>query len=102
MKEVDNHFNDIFGEENKIKESDKLSNKIKKSLEKGKIIQNKWNEIELNSLTVLIILPYIIILAIIENFFRQKLFDFLNYIYKFKTEIDSYNKNYIIIIILKY
>ena len=39
--EVDKKFNDIFGNEDIIKESEKLPNKIKISLEKGKKIDNE-------------------------------------------------------------
>ena len=50
LLEVDNQFNNKFGDENIIKESEKLPIKIKESLEKGKIIENKWNKNKLNSL----------------------------------------------------
>ena len=44
LLEVDNKYNDIFCNEDIIKESEKLPNKIKISLEKGKLINNEWNE----------------------------------------------------------
>ena len=43
-------FNEQFFNENIIKESEKLPNKIKISLEKGKRINNNWKENKLNSL----------------------------------------------------
>ena len=47
---MDNKFNDLYFKEDIIKESEKLPNKIKKSLEKGKIIEKEWNnEIKINS-----------------------------------------------------
>jgi len=44
LLEVDNKYNDIYCNEDIIKESEKLPNKIKLSLEKGKLINNEWNE----------------------------------------------------------
>ena len=44
LLEVDNKYNDIFCNEEIIKESEKLPNKIKLSLEKGKLINNEWND----------------------------------------------------------
>ena len=44
LLEVDNKYKDLFGNENIIKESEKLPNKIKLSLEKGKLIDNEWND----------------------------------------------------------
>ena len=44
LLEVDNKFKDLFGNENIIKESERLPNKIKLSLEKGKLISNEWND----------------------------------------------------------
>ena len=51
LLEVDKQFYDFFLNEDIIKESEKLSNKIKLSLEKGKLIdiENKNNQ-KLNSL----------------------------------------------------
>ena len=43
LLEVDNKYNNIFCNEDIIKESEKLPNKIKLSLEKGKLIKNEWN-----------------------------------------------------------
>ena len=40
----------MYSIENKIKMSEKLPQKVKISLEKGKIIQNDWNNYSLNSL----------------------------------------------------
>ena len=42
--EVDNQYNDLFCDENIIKETENLPNKIKISLEKGKSIDNDWND----------------------------------------------------------
>ena len=50
LLEVDKNFDNIFFKEDLINEGEKLPNKIKKSLEKGKIIDNQWNEEKLNSL----------------------------------------------------
>ena len=51
LSEVDNQFNDLFFNEELIKESQNLSNKVKTSLEKGKIIEKEWNDDnKLNSL----------------------------------------------------
>ena len=49
LVEVDKQYDNLFLEESFIKEIEKLPNKIKASLEKGKIIENKWKENELNS-----------------------------------------------------
>ena len=48
--EVDKTFNKYYFDENIIKDSEKLPNKIKESLEIGKIIENQWNNKNLNSL----------------------------------------------------
>ena len=51
LLEVDKKFDKIFLNENIIKQSENLPNKIKLSLEKGKIIDKEWNdENKLNSL----------------------------------------------------
>ena len=47
--EVDEKFNDLFIKEDMIRESEKLPNIIKKSLEKGKLIDKEWNENNLNA-----------------------------------------------------
>ena len=52
LLEVDNKFNNIFINEDIIKQSEKLPNKIKISLEKGKEIQNNWNNNKLILLTL--------------------------------------------------
>jgi hypothetical protein len=44
LAEVDKKFNDLFFKEELIKESEKLTNKIKNSLEKGKAINKEWND----------------------------------------------------------
>ena len=51
LAEVDNQFDDYYFKDDFIKNSEKLPNKIKISLEKGKIIKNEWeNKDKLNSL----------------------------------------------------
>ena len=49
MLEVDEKFNEIYIKEDIIRESEKLPNKIKISLEKGKLIDKEWNDNILNS-----------------------------------------------------
>ena len=44
LADVDKKFNDLFFKEELIKESEKLPKKIKNSLEKGKSIENEWND----------------------------------------------------------
>jgi hypothetical protein len=44
LLEVDTQFDDLFFKEELIKESEKLPKKIKNSLEKGKSIENEWND----------------------------------------------------------
>ena len=51
LSEVDNKFNDNYFKDDDIKNSEKLPNKIKLSLEKGKLIKKEWdNKDKLNSL----------------------------------------------------
>ena len=51
LLDVDNKFNELFFNENIIKDSEKLPNKIKISLERGKLIEKEWkNNNKLNSL----------------------------------------------------
>ena len=52
LLEVDNKFNNTFFNEEIIKQSEKIPNKMKISLEKGKLIENEWdeNKNKLNSL----------------------------------------------------
>ena len=49
LLEVDKYADNIFFTEDIIKEGEKLPNKIKESLEKGKILENNWNNNKLNS-----------------------------------------------------
>jgi hypothetical protein len=42
LMDVDKKFNDLFFKEDLIKEGDKLPNKIKNSLTKGKFINEHW------------------------------------------------------------
>ena len=44
LLEIDKEFNNIYFNEDIIKQTEKLPNKIKISLEKGKLIENQWNE----------------------------------------------------------
>ena len=44
LLEVDNKFNKIFFNEEFIKKSEKLPNKVKTSLENGKLTENEWKE----------------------------------------------------------
>ena len=50
LEDVDKKFEELFIKEDVIKESEKLPNKIKASLEKGKLININWKENKLNSL----------------------------------------------------
>ena len=51
LAKVDNEFDNIYFNEDLINKSEKLPNKVNKSLEKGKSIENDWNEnVKLNSL----------------------------------------------------
>ena len=43
LLDIDNKFNNKYINEEIIKESEKLPNKIKKSLEKGKLMDKEWN-----------------------------------------------------------
>ena len=44
LLEVENKYKELFGNENIIKECEKLPNTIKKSLEEGKLIDNDWKD----------------------------------------------------------
>ena len=48
LLEIDKQINDIFCNEDLIKESEKLPNKIKISLKRGKLVDKEWNNNELN------------------------------------------------------
>ena len=50
LLEVDKKFKELYYNDDIIKQIGKLPNKIKVSLEKGKIINNNWNNNKLNSL----------------------------------------------------
>ena len=52
LMKVEKKFEKLFFKEDMVKECDKLPNKVKISLDKGKIIKNKWNndKDEMNSL----------------------------------------------------
>ena len=50
LMDVDNKFEELFFKEDIIKEGDKIPNKIKNSFNKGKLIDEHWNENKLNSL----------------------------------------------------
>ena len=49
LLEVDNKYNDLYGNENIIKESERLPNKVKLSLEKGKSIDSDLDNNKLSS-----------------------------------------------------
>jgi arginyl-tRNA synthetase len=44
LLDVDTKFEKFYSEQNIFKKNEKLPNKIKKSLEKGKLINEEWNE----------------------------------------------------------
>ena len=50
LSDIDNEFNNKYFKDDLIKESEKLPNKIKKSINKGKIIEKAWDENNLSSL----------------------------------------------------
>ena len=50
LLEIDEYYNNTYLKEELIKKSEKLPNKIKKSIENGKIIDKEWNENNLSSL----------------------------------------------------
>ena len=50
LYDIDEQYNNIYFKEDIIKESERLPNKIKKSIEKGKIINKEWNAYNLSSL----------------------------------------------------
>ena len=51
LLEVDNKYNELLINKELIKDSEKLPNKIKLSIEKGKAINNKWDDInQLNNI----------------------------------------------------
>jgi hypothetical protein len=50
LSEVDKNFEELFLNENIIKDSEKLPAKIKLSLDKGKLIRNNSNDVKLNFL----------------------------------------------------
>ena len=49
LLEIEEYYNKTYFKEDIIKKSEKLPNKIKKSLEKGKIIDREWNDNNLSS-----------------------------------------------------
>ena len=50
LLEVDNNYNDIFCNEDIIKDCEKMPNKIKISLEKGRLLNMEWNDNKLSSI----------------------------------------------------
>ena len=50
LLDIDNQYNDKYFKEDLIKECERLPNKIKKSIDKGKIIEKEWDENNLSSL----------------------------------------------------
>jgi len=59
LLDVDKLYNELFINENIMKESEKLPNKIKISLEKGKEIDNNWKNNKLNILNIIYYYLYI-------------------------------------------
>ena len=49
LSDIDNVYDNKYFKEDLIKESEKLPNKIKQSIDKGKIIDKEWNDINLSS-----------------------------------------------------
>ena len=54
LLEVDSQFNNLFFKEEIVNKSEKLPNEIKLSLEKGKLINNEWNNNDSDKLNLLI------------------------------------------------
>ena len=77
LLEIDNQYNDLFFSENVIKESEKLPDKIKEALDKGKEIDKEWNNEKLSS--------YIYYSINIENHLKD--------INEIKEKIEKYKKN---------
>ena len=50
LLEVDNKFDDLYFKEETIHKNENLPNKIKKNLEKGKLLEKEWNNNKLNVL----------------------------------------------------
>ena len=50
LNEVDKEYCNLYGNENIIRIGEKLPEKIKNSLEKGKLIENEWNDNKLSSI----------------------------------------------------
>ena len=48
LLEIDNKYDDLFFTEKLVNQSEKLPDKIKKSIEKGRLINNEWNNSKLN------------------------------------------------------
>ena len=108
--ELDKIFNEKYGDENIIKKSEKLPNKINIYLEKGKIIDKEWNSNEINKIIndcIKIENIFADINKIKESIKEFKLYDkilinfnpeeneindFLNNIKKFGSIVDDYIK----------
>ena len=50
LSDIDNQYDNKYFKEDLIKESERLPNKIKKSIDKGKIIEKEWEKNNLSSL----------------------------------------------------
>ena len=50
LLDIDKYYNNIYFKEDIIKKSENLPNKIKKSIEKGKIIDKEWSDNNLSTL----------------------------------------------------
>ena len=87
LLDADNKFEKFYSEQNMLKKNEKLPNKIKKSLEKGKLINEEWNE---NNLAE-IIYDYIKIENNIEiiKLNKEKVDEYKNYKLDFESEIED-------------
>ena len=50
LLDIDNEYDNKYFKEDLIKQSEKLTKKIKKSIDKGKIIEKEWDDNNLSSL----------------------------------------------------
>ena len=87
LLDVDEKYEKFYSEQNIIKKNEKLPNKIKKSLEKGKLINDEWNENDLAQ----IINDCINIEDNIEmiKLTQEKIDDYKNYELDFESKIDN-------------
>ena len=92
LLDVDKIFDELYIKEDLIKQGEKLPNKIKNSLNKGKLINEHWNENKLNSLIndCLIIENNIDIINKINESINKK--NSVNISIKFNPEGDGINE----------